>query len=337
MGIVVFAGDAFIQCPLTSDYAAAKLFLRAVDPDQMPQGGTNIGAALQLSKQVLDDADRGAKDRVVVLLSDGEDLGGEVDEAVGRAQGARASRCSRWASAPSTGEPIPVLDKQRASASATRRTRTGRRCSPGSTAAGLTRHRRGDRRRVLLPPRRRGDGARWSTRIDQLQKSELESRMTVRYDERFQAFSCPGCCSSCGDGAARLAPEAEAGLRFGARRSGSRAARGAGRGRSGPLEKNHPLVERGLRPTTSGPLRGRARASSTAAQKEAPDDRRGRVQPRQRALQAGALRRGAGGLPAGGRDDARARRSSEETSTTWATRWRSWATPRRPSGPTGRR
>ena len=48
MGLVVFAGDAFIQCPLTSDYAAAKLFLRAVDPEQMPQGGTNIGAALQL-------------------------------------------------------------------------------------------------------------------------------------------------------------------------------------------------------------------------------------------------------------------------------------------------
>src|SRR6185503_3345006 len=74
VGIVVFAGDAFVQCPLTSDYAAAKMFLRAVDPDQMQQGGTNIGAALSLSKQVLDSAQRGAADRVIVLLSDGEDL-----------------------------------------------------------------------------------------------------------------------------------------------------------------------------------------------------------------------------------------------------------------------
>src|SRR5437868_1746359 len=55
--------------------SAVKLFLRAVDPDQMPQGGSNIGAALKLAKQVLDNADRGAKERVIVLLSDGEEIG----------------------------------------------------------------------------------------------------------------------------------------------------------------------------------------------------------------------------------------------------------------------
>ena len=71
VGIVVFAGDAFVQCPLTSDYAAAKMFLRAVDPEQMPQGGTNIGAALVLARQVFENADRGAKEKVVVLISDG--------------------------------------------------------------------------------------------------------------------------------------------------------------------------------------------------------------------------------------------------------------------------
>ncbi len=51
VGLVAFAGDAFVQCPLTSDYSAAKLFLRAVDPDQMPQGGTNIGDALLLVRE----------------------------------------------------------------------------------------------------------------------------------------------------------------------------------------------------------------------------------------------------------------------------------------------
>ena len=82
VAIVAFAGEAFIQCPLTSDYAAAKLFLRAIDPDQMP-GGRDATSARRsrLAKQVLDGADRGAKDRVVVLLSDGEDLSGEVGEA----------------------------------------------------------------------------------------------------------------------------------------------------------------------------------------------------------------------------------------------------------------
>ena len=126
VGLVVFAGDAFIQCPLTSDYAAAKLFLRAVDPEQMPQGGTNIGAALTLSKQVLDNADRGAKERVVVLLSDGEDLVGEVNEARGRAQGRRRRRCSRSASAPRPASRSPSTTGA-ASSWTTRRTPTARR------------------------------------------------------------------------------------------------------------------------------------------------------------------------------------------------------------------
>src|SRR5205085_9967022 len=82
VGIVVFAGDAFIQCPLTSDYAAARLFLRAVDPEQMQQGGTNVGAALKLSRDVLAGVDRGAKQQVIVLLSDGEDLSGETDSPI---------------------------------------------------------------------------------------------------------------------------------------------------------------------------------------------------------------------------------------------------------------
>src|SRR5205085_10997699 len=74
VAIVGFAGDAFIQCPLTSDYSAAKLFLRAIDPEQVPQGGTNIGAALRVSKDVLTNADHGAKHKGVVLTSDGAHL-----------------------------------------------------------------------------------------------------------------------------------------------------------------------------------------------------------------------------------------------------------------------
>src|SRR5215471_2735400 len=69
VALVVFAGDAFIQCPLTSDYAAAKMFLKAIDPEQMQQGGTNIGEALTLAKRVFDNADRGSKDKVIILLS----------------------------------------------------------------------------------------------------------------------------------------------------------------------------------------------------------------------------------------------------------------------------
>ena len=42
VGLVVFAGASFVQCPLTTDYSAARLFLRAIDPAAMPQQGTAI-------------------------------------------------------------------------------------------------------------------------------------------------------------------------------------------------------------------------------------------------------------------------------------------------------
>src|SRR5262249_23746174 len=96
---------------LTSDYAAAKLFLRAIDPDQMQEGGTNIGAALNTAQKVLEGADRGAKDRVVVLLSDGEDLSGEGGEAAEGLKAAGIKVFTVGIGNPS-GEPIPVFDKQ---------------------------------------------------------------------------------------------------------------------------------------------------------------------------------------------------------------------------------
>jgi Ca-activated chloride channel family protein len=189
VGLVVFAGDAFIQSPLTSDYSAVKLFLRAVDPEVMPQGGTNVGAALKLSKQVLDNADRGSKERVVVLLSDGEDLFGEVAE---------ASEALKEAGVPvlavgvgsESGEPIPVYDRRgefvdykKDAAGETVITRLDR--------AGLTAIAEASGGSFFFQPRGVAM-AQVVERIDQMQKSELESRVTVRYDERFQSFAIPG-------------------------------------------------------------------------------------------------------------------------------------------------
>jgi Ca-activated chloride channel family protein len=189
VAIVVFAGDAFIQCPLTSDYAAAKMFLRAVDPEQMQQGGTNIGGALLLAKQVLENADRGSKDRVVVLLSDGEDLSGEVGDAASVLHDVGIKVFTVGIGSES-GEPIPIVNKNGEV--------TGyKKDSSGETV--LTRLDRA----ALASLAQATDGEFFyepktvavtevARRIDKLQKSELESRLTVRYDERFQYFAGPG-------------------------------------------------------------------------------------------------------------------------------------------------
>jgi Ca-activated chloride channel family protein len=189
VAIVVFAGDAFIQCPLTSDYAAAKMFLRAIDPEQMQQGGTNIGGALLLAKQVLENADRGSKDRVVVLLSDGEDLTGQVGDAASVLRDA-GIKVFTVGIGSETGEPIPIVNKN------------GEVTGYKKDASGETVLTRLDRA-ALASLAQATDGEFFyepktvavtdvARRIDKLQKSELESRLTVRYDERFQYFAGPG-------------------------------------------------------------------------------------------------------------------------------------------------
>ncbi len=95
VGVVVFAGEAFVQCPLTTDYEAARLFLRSVGPGSVPQQGTALANALLGAKELLDGAERGSRSRVVLLVSDGEDHDGKVLDAVAsarrrRRQGARA-------------------------------------------------------------------------------------------------------------------------------------------------------------------------------------------------------------------------------------------------------
>ncbi len=189
VGLVAFAGDAFVQSPLTSDYSAVKLFLRAVDPEQMPQGGSNIGAALTLAKQVLDNADRGSKERVVVLLSDGEDLTGDVDEAVSALKSAGVQVLTVGIGS-EQGEPIPVfnrrgefVDYKKDAAGQTVLTRMDR--------AGLTAIAQATGGTFFHQPRGVAM-AQVVERIDRMQKSELESRVTVRYDERFQLFAVPG-------------------------------------------------------------------------------------------------------------------------------------------------
>lgn len=189
VAVVAFAGDAFIQCPLTSDYAAARMFLRAVDPEQMPQGGTNIGAALLLSRQVLENADRGSKDKVIVLLSDGEDLGGEVAEGLEAVKEVGA-RIFAVGIGSESGEPIPVVNKD-GDVVGYRKDNEGSTVMTRLDRAGLVRLAEATDGEYFHQPRSVAM-AEVVKRIDALQKSELESRITVKYREAYQPFALAG-------------------------------------------------------------------------------------------------------------------------------------------------
>lgn len=71
IGLVVFAGKAYLQMPLTTDHAAARMFVASVGPDAVPQQGTVISDALRMSANAFNAAERRFK--AVVLISDGED------------------------------------------------------------------------------------------------------------------------------------------------------------------------------------------------------------------------------------------------------------------------
>jgi Ca-activated chloride channel family protein len=185
VAIVAFAGDAFIQCPLTHDYAAAKLFLRAVDPEEMPQGGTNIGAALMVSRQVLEGADRGAKDRVVVLLSDGEDLSGNIAEGIDALKELNA-RVIAVGLGSDEGEPIPILNKD-ADIVGYKKDENGVTVISRLDRAGLLRVAEATGGQFFFQPR--GVAVEDVVKvIDSLQKTELEGRITMKYGEAFQPF-----------------------------------------------------------------------------------------------------------------------------------------------------
>jgi Ca-activated chloride channel family protein len=71
VGLVAFAGQAFLQCPLTFDYDAFRESLQAVDETTIPVPGTDIGSALDEAFHAMEKNDR---HKVMVLLTDGEDL-----------------------------------------------------------------------------------------------------------------------------------------------------------------------------------------------------------------------------------------------------------------------
>ncbi len=82
VGLVVFAGDAFIQCPLTTDYGAVRLFLDVANPQLIPTPGTDFGGALDMALKAFRSQVRDPEEehtRVLLYVSDGENHVGSID------------------------------------------------------------------------------------------------------------------------------------------------------------------------------------------------------------------------------------------------------------------
>jgi Ca-activated chloride channel homolog len=106
VGIVAFAGTAFLACPITLDYAAFHETLEAIDTSTIPRGGTNISSAIQGSQAAL--RRRPGSDKVLIVVTDGEDLEGNALEAA-RAAGREGLKIYTVGVGTAAGDLIPIL------------------------------------------------------------------------------------------------------------------------------------------------------------------------------------------------------------------------------------
>ena len=79
IGLIVFAGDAFVQLPITSDYVSAKMFLSTIDPTMIVNQGTDIAGAIEMASHSFTQQEHVGK--AIIVITDGEDHEGRAVEA----------------------------------------------------------------------------------------------------------------------------------------------------------------------------------------------------------------------------------------------------------------
>lgn len=103
VGLIVFAGDAYVQLPITSDYIAARNFTRQISPNMVSKQGTAIGAAINLAVSSFSSESEGS--RVIILISDGEN---HEDDAIGAAHMAAERGIKIFTIGIGTTEGVPI-------------------------------------------------------------------------------------------------------------------------------------------------------------------------------------------------------------------------------------
>ena len=182
IGIIVFAGHAYTQLPITTDYAAAKMFLNTVYPDMLPVQGTAIGEAVDLSLSSFTDNEH---NKAIVIITDGENHEGNAQESVEKALELGVKVYTIGMGLPEGG-PIPMYKN--------------------NVLTGYKKDREGNvittklNEEMLKQLAAAGDGfyvrANNSQaglnlifdKINELEESEFESKMFTDYEDRYQAF-----------------------------------------------------------------------------------------------------------------------------------------------------
>ena len=181
VGLIVFAGDAFIQLPITSDYLSAKMFLSSINPAMVPTQGTAIGAAINLAVRSFSPNEN--TEKAIVLITDGEN---HEDDALGAAKAAaeKGIMINVLGVGSIQGGAIPIPNSnnfQRDKEGNMVITKLNEQMCQEIAMTGNGMYARTDNTNSALKA--------LETQLDKLSKSEVESRVYTSYDEKYQFFA----------------------------------------------------------------------------------------------------------------------------------------------------
>jgi len=182
VGVISFAGSAYLQCPLTIDRAAAGMFLEILDTGHIPDPGTNIGAAVQLARETFQKHQQ--KYKVLILITDGENLEGDPLSEATQAAEEGVVIFTIGIGTPS-GQPIPVRD-DRGEVTDYKKDESGNPVISKLDESSLAEIARVGRGRYFRATAFEPEAEAVARDIDGMEKQELQSQMVRRYLDRFQ-------------------------------------------------------------------------------------------------------------------------------------------------------
>ena len=178
IGLIVFAGDAFIQLPITSDYVSAKMFLSSIDPSMMATQGTDIATAISMASRSFTQEEGIGK--AIIVITDGEDHEGGALEAAKEAKD-RDHRVYVLGVGSPKGAPIPIGNGDFMKDNTGQTVMTGlneEMCRQIAQAGGGA---------YIHVENNSSAQEKLDEELDKLAKKETETTIYSDYDEQFQA------------------------------------------------------------------------------------------------------------------------------------------------------
>lgn len=188
LGIVVFAGDAYVQLPITTDRSAAQLFLGSVGTGMVPTQGTAIGRAIELSMEAFDASDPTSK--AIIVISDGENHEDDGESAARKAAEAGITVSTIGMGSPEGG-PLPI--RQGGQITGYKKDKDGTTVVSRLDEAMLQRiAAAGNGQFVRATPADTGIGAMVAA-LRQLDQHEIGTYRYAGHEDRFRLFLAIGC------------------------------------------------------------------------------------------------------------------------------------------------